>query len=625
MAFQCGPTTIRETPGSPLMMNYTNSDHHGRNNMPGNANSSSSHHRRHSTSSRQHRHEDDDDDEYYDDDRRDDSIFYDDDDHCDDKDLKKTGQQRRHSHLNRSHSSTNNRQYRQYEDASNLATMDTNISNKDKNQQTNRRRSGSSGNIHSNPPTGGGTGLNHDEVLEVDYDKGATPLYRYIENKKWEYAMQQLHDVPEDARTWVSRKDLSVDAVNRTRWKLLPIHAVCIFRAPLSFMEQLIASYPDGTKMKDDQGMLPIHLACRNGASLNVIMLLLKSYPISVYIRDRKQRSIYDLISMKNSTGNNSSPTKNKENLLHAIQQFQDDMENGNIALSNTVNSKTNMNHYNKGSAPKDDENELKINNENHHENPKRRKSISTSSVISASKELTGGNNKTTDQITALNMNGNLSNKNKTLKENHSHSRSQSSIKNPGNTLKSGNQEVLYVDGITNVTPSSTQNASGIIPTVLPSSGTAPPLVSSLMVDQQPKTLLQRVGGSAGNTMMTPTGSLVALTPMHHMMDMYNEVEVDYDHRTTLFRLLLKKDWDNVIQRCNEYPNEAQTWIVTKGFNGSLRFLPIHKACVLQPPLSVIQSLLQVYPMGSIKTDQDGWLPIHCAAFYGTYKGISIH
>lgn len=98
--------------------------------------------------------------------------------------------------------------------------------------------------------------------------------------------------------------------------------------------------------------------------------------------------------------------------------------------------------------------------------------------------------------------------------------------------------------------------------------------------------------------------------------------EVDYDNRTILFRLVLKKDWNGTVQRCESFPEEAATWIVTKGFHGNLRFLPLHKVCVLSPPMSVIESLIEAYPDGAKGKDQDGWLPIHCACFYGASQTI---
>jgi hypothetical protein len=91
----------------------------------------------------------------------------------------------------------------------------------------------------------------HDEP-EIDYDEGATELYRCIENKHWDGALSRLEMAPLEAKTWVFRREPST---NKVRWRLLPLHAVCIFRAPLALIEALIEVYSDGPRMKDDQGM----------------------------------------------------------------------------------------------------------------------------------------------------------------------------------------------------------------------------------------------------------------------------------------------------------------------------------------------------------------------------------
>lgn len=125
-------------------------------------------------------------------------------------------------------------------------------------------------------------------------------------------------------------------------------------------------------------------------------------------------------------------------------------------------------------------------------------------------------------------------------------------------------------------------------------------------------------GASGGiNTGANSTGGSVSLNSNGPNSNPPGVAEVDYEHRTILFRLILKKDWNAVIQRAAKHPDEAATWIVTKGFNGNLRFLPIHKACVLAPPETAIDSLLDAFPDGARCRDQDGWLPLHCACFYG--------
>lgn len=280
----------------------------------------------------------------------------------------------------------------------------------------------------------------HDEP-EADYDEGATDLYRRIENKDWDGALSRLEHAPIEAKTWVSRREYSSD---KTRWRLLPLHAVCIFRAPLALIEALIEVYADGPQMKDDQGMLPLHLACRNGASKGVVLTLLTAFPDSLHVRDRKGRLPADLVK--------SSSSANKEAVLAAIKRFQ-------------------MEH---------------------------------------------------DPTGALHSSSSVSGKERSA------------------------------------TP-------------------------------EPKKM--------------PTSPVVK--------------EVDYEHRTVLFRLILKKEWKPAAVRAGSYEEEAATWIVTKGFNGNLRFLPLHKACVLQPPESLVEALISAYPAGAEQKDQDGWLPIHCACFYG--------
>jgi ankyrin repeat protein len=301
--------------------------------------------------------------------------------------------------------------------------------------------------------------LSHE--MEADYDRNPTKLYGYIENKQWDAALRRLQQHPDEAKTWVSRRESN----GKTRWRLLPLHAVCIFRAPLSFMEALIQTYEEAPQLPDDQGMLPVHLACRNGASKGVVLTLLAAFPHSIQYKDRKGRTLHDLVANSSST--------NKESVLKALTRFEQELAQAksmNAATAATTTGTT-TNHE-------------------------------SSAVVAKSDETNGS----------------------------SHNQS-----NPN----------------------------------------------------QP-----------------------------------HRREVDYDNRSMLFRYILKKDWKAAVARVQSHPEEAATWIATKGFHGSLRFLPIHKACVLQPPRNLIQQLLHAYPDGASDKDQDGWLPIHCACFYNADDAI---
>jgi len=285
---------------------------------------------------------------------------------------------------------------------------------------------------------------NVDKSEEVDYDENPTKLYKEIEDKNWDKAINRIDASPNECRTWVFRR---TEGRNKVRWRLLPIHATCIFRSPLSVIEALVAVYPEGARQKDDQDMLPVHLACRNGASKGVVMTLLHVFPEGIDAVDRKGRTPLQLAQ--------ASTSQNRDSVIQALNKFIQD-NTGDDDCDNNDNNNSNSNN------------------------------------------------------------------------------------------------------------NTTQYASQI------------PIIT----------------------------------------------EVDYENRTQLFRLVIKKEWDCVSDRCTSHPLEANTWIVTKGFHGNLRFLPLHKACVLQPPISVIQSLLHSNPEGAKSTDQDGWLPLHCASFYGATEDI---
>ncbi|KAL3795734.1 hypothetical protein ACHAW5_007340 [Stephanodiscus triporus] len=308
-------------------------------------------------------------------------------------------------------------------------------------------------------------GPSYQDQPETDYDIGPTQLYTYIENKQWDSAIERSRTNPVEVRTWISRRE--PDDPNRIRWRLLPLHATCVFRAPLSLIEALIAVYPDAPGLIDDQGMLPIHLACRNGASRGVVMTLLNANPSSINVRDKKGRSPLNLVENSNS--------QNKDTVIEAMQAFKLSLENNTLPAMGT------------------------------------------------------GLRAVSPAVPAVRV---------------------------------GSSSLLA------------SAADGISSLLSPNSINRGNAVSSC------------------------------------------EREVDYENRTILFRLVLKKDWDGVASRVNLFPDEASTWIVTKGFNGNLRFLPIHKACVLDPPPAIIMALIAAFPEGVARADQDGWLPLHCACFY---------
>jgi Ankyrin repeats (many copies) len=123
-------------------------------------------------------------------------------------------------------------------------------------------------------------------IRECDFDKDPSGLYLELQKKDWNAAIARASSAPVEAKTWVVRKEFD----GKLRWRLLPLHAAIIFKAPEQVIEALLGAYPRSAECKDDQGMLPLHLAFRNGSSEEIVNLLLVAYPQSIDVKDRKGR-----------------------------------------------------------------------------------------------------------------------------------------------------------------------------------------------------------------------------------------------------------------------------------------------------------------------------------------------
>lgn len=124
------------------------------------------------------------------------------------------------------------------------------------------------------------------EAEDRDFDKNPTVLYALVQKKLWKETIARAKKSPGEARAFICRREKD----GRVRWRLLPLHAAIVFKAPEDVVETLLTAFPKASEAKDDQGMLPLHLAFRNGASESAVNLLLLAYPQSVDIPDRKGR-----------------------------------------------------------------------------------------------------------------------------------------------------------------------------------------------------------------------------------------------------------------------------------------------------------------------------------------------
>jgi hypothetical protein len=97
------------------------------------------------------------------------------------------------------------------------------------------------------------------------------------------------------------------------------------------------------------------------------------------------------------------------------------------------------------------------------------------------------------------------------------------------------------------------------------------------------------------------------------------DMEVDYDYNPTdLYMCISDSKWHEALQSIKENPIQAKIWVVKtdnryKRNESICRFLPIHSACARGPPMALVTALLEAYPEGLTKQDDNGMCPLHYA------------
>ena len=96
------------------------------------------------------------------------------------------------------------------------------------------------------------------------------------------------------------------------------------------------------------------------------------------------------------------------------------------------------------------------------------------------------------------------------------------------------------------------------------------------------------------------------------------------DKITELFCLIQNQSWSCAIERLRLYPSESYIWAEKFDCDGEFyyRRLPIHEACLHNPPSELIDMLLKEHPNGAKYKDNKGRLPIHYACSHGTSPSI---
>ena len=155
-------------------------------------------------------------------------------------------------------------------------------------------------------------------VHEADYDKNPTKLFVLVNKKRWDEALTHLKNKPSESSVWIYKTHTDT---NNIRWRLLPLHAALVFKAPDPLIQALIQANPSGAGEPDDRGLTPLHLAFRHSSSDLVLYLLLQAAPESITKRDPKGRVPIQLIETTSNKSYNS--IESSENASNAVVSTQ--------------------------------------------------------------------------------------------------------------------------------------------------------------------------------------------------------------------------------------------------------------------------------------------------------------
>merc|ERR1712157_432375 len=94
----------------------------------------------------------------------------------------------------------------------------------------------------------------------------------------------------------------------------------------------------------------------------------------------------------------------------------------------------------------------------------------------------------------------------------------------------------------------------------------------------------------------------------------------DKKNAPKILELIKTKQWTAVLNRLDDFPEEAQFYISLTSRSGrSIRYTPLHYACEFNPPLHVVQTIAALYPSAlGRRSIPGGFLPLHLASTYSS-------
>lgn len=161
--------------------------------------------------------------------------------------------------------------------------------------------------------------------LEVDYNANPTKLFTYIDQSKWDKAIERVRKAPSEAKTWLVSRGSGM-----AQFRYLPLHLCLQFNPPFAVVEAILLAYDEAVTMSDHEGKLPLHHICQSSSiayktwdekvSAAIVHLLVSLYPESIYEPDESGNDCFDIVQSIVEKEGNSSRT---EAILQALQYWQ--------------------------------------------------------------------------------------------------------------------------------------------------------------------------------------------------------------------------------------------------------------------------------------------------------------
>jgi len=132
-------------------------------------------------------------------------------------------------------------------------------------------------------------------------------------------------------------------------------------------------------------------------------------------------------------------------------------------------------------------------------------------------------------------------------------------------------------------------------------------------------TTVQLAQSNQSTPQTTPNAKAGSNSPKQTLEQSSRALEVNYRTNVTpLFTFIENCNWKEVSNQCKNNASHVRTWVYSTGTDDPnswcvWRRLPLHEACRRQPPLFIIQDLLDQYPRACHEKTQFGELPLHLA------------